>query len=155
MSLFEYNLAVSANQYNIDEDHMPAFGKCKLEISYTKTSGTPTFALSVGKMPRCGSTGIKGKVTCQNSIISMQKSLQSVWYQSFLVDENTAELSAHKGKLYIGAYSADNAVFSIAVEGQKGTLPYCDVFETERWIVRPTTGYPYCDIDEGTDTLAV
>ena len=150
MSLFEYNLAVSANQYNVDEDHMPAFGKCKLEISYTKTSGTPTFALSVGKMPRCGSTGIKGKVTCQNSIISMQKSLQSVWYQSFLVDENTPELSAHKGKLYIGAYSADNAVFGIAVtrrcEGNFAPT-VMSLGSSGGFVPSFTTNYPYCDME--------
>ena len=100
MSSFQYDLATPLNEYNVDEDDMPAFGKCKLEISFTKISGTPTFAIGLDPMkkPTCRSNAATKKVTCENDIKTLQMA-NGVWYKSSLIEESSTDFATRE-KIY-------------------------------------------------------
>ena len=152
MSSFQYDLATPLNEYNVDEDDMPAFGKCKLEISFTKISGTPTFAFGLDPMkkPTCRSNAATKKVTCENDIKTLQTSLDSVWYKSSLIEESSTDFATHKGKIYVTAYSPDNAVYGISVTRRcEGNFApsIISLGASGGFVPSFTTNYPFCDIE--------
>ena len=89
-------------------------------------------------------------VTCKNDIRSLRKPLESRWYDSFFIDESSPDFAAQKGKLYITAYSTDNAVYGISItrrcEGNYAP-PIISLGSSGGFVPSFTSSYPFCDVE--------